>query len=138
MRRISSIWKGLENKHGIEDDEGWSADIEGAAGEMAAAKALNLYCSHPVNTFKGGADVGEYEIRTTSKSSNKLIVRDRDDNDRPFVLVTGTAPHFTVHGWIMGKDAKQEKWKKAPNDRPPAWFVPQSSLHAIDPPTSHS
>jgi hypothetical protein len=125
------VQKGLEDKHGF-DGEPWNIDIEGAAGEIAAAKALGVYWGASVNTFKVGGDVGGLEIRTRSKSEYELLIRDNDPDDSIFVLVTGRSPNFEVVGWMKGKDAKREEWKQTHGGRPPAYFVPQSELHSIE------
>ena len=49
-RHIEALHKGLPDKHGF-DSDGWGAHIEGAAGEMAAAKSLGLYWNGSINTF---------------------------------------------------------------------------------------
>lgn len=108
----------------------WQSDIEAACAEMVVAKYLNVYWDGSVGTFKSVPDVGDVEVRHTPVHSNKLIVRDRDSDDGIYYLVTGEAPYFTVRGWIRGADAKQERWKRDPNNRGlPAYFVPQRELN---------
>ena len=123
-RRLSYEWH-------LPDDT-WGTDIEGAAAEMAFCKAMNRFWSGSVNTFKD-ADVGEnVQIRATTHSNGCLIVRDNDPDDEYFVLVVGKAPDYSVKGWILGGDAKQDEYKKAPNGDPPAYFVPQRALTEIN------
>jgi hypothetical protein len=130
MRHISSLAKGLRDKHGCKLDAGWQVHIEGACGEMAFAKGIGLYWDAGVDTFKA-PDVGLIQVRTRSKDYYELIVR-KDDPDEIFVLVTGTAPCYTIRGWMNGKDAKQEKWLKGHGGREEAYFVPQSALSGIN------
>lgn len=126
-RHIASLR--LKQAHGATDT--WTLNIEGACGELAAAKALNLFWDGSVNTFSAPDLQPNIQVRTRSKSDFGLIVRKKDNDDEIFVLVTGVSPTFVVHGWIYGKDAKQEKWIQTYGDRPAAYFVPQSALHPI-------
>ena len=111
----------------------WTTSIEGAAGEYVVAKVLDRYPSGLV--FGGSyvvADVGDrIHVRTRTKDHYDLIVRDRDPDDEPFVLVTGHAPRYTVRGWIYGRDAKREDWRQTYGGGVPAYFVPQSALRPL-------
>jgi hypothetical protein len=109
----------------------WTLHIEGAAGEMAAAKALGLYWDAPVGTYKHGGDIGALQVRTRSRHSYELIVRDGDRSEDIFVLVTGRAPRFRVHGWIAGGDAKRPEWLREYGGRPAAYFVPHDALQPL-------
>lgn len=132
LRQIESIRLRLQDQFGADPDNAWSIHIEGAAGEMAAAKALGRYWAMPVNTFKEGGDVGELQIRTRPRHHNELIVRPGDRDSDIFVLVTGRSPHFRVHGYITGDQAKCSCWLHGYGGRPPAYFVPQSALRPLD------
>jgi hypothetical protein len=130
IRQIEAIRRKLPDKHGYVGD-GWSLHVEGACGELAFAKALNVYWAGTVNVYKD-ADVGaNIQIRTRSKANYDLLIRSDDSDDEVFVLVTGTAPTFRVVGWILGRDAKQGCWEQTHGNRPPAFFVPQSELRPI-------
>lgn len=88
IRQCSSLKKGLRDSHGAKSDNGWDMHIEGACGEAAVAKALNVFWSGTVDTFKRGGDVGnKIQVRTRSKSYYELIVRKDDrDEDRKSVV----------------------------------------------------
>ena len=131
LRQIESMSRNLPDKHGF-DGPGWNIHIEGAAGEIAAAKALGVFWGGTINTFKSEGDVGKLEIRTTSTKNNRLIVRNGDKDDSAFVLVVGRAPSYQVVGWMTGKEAKQKKYLSAPGGRPPAYFVPREDLKPLD------
>ena len=120
----------LPDVNGYVDKNGWTDDIEGAAAEMAWAKLRDRYWSYAVNTFKSG-DVGNVQVRSASRPTDSLIVRAKDSDIDVFVLMIGRSPTFRAVGWMRGKAAKQEKWERGPNNRPPAWFVPQSELNTI-------
>lgn len=108
------------------DDE-WTTEQDGACAEMAVAKFLGTYWSGSVNSFKL-PDLRNVQVRHTSRSSGRLIVRQNDSDLDVYVLVTGTAPTFRVHGGIRGRDAKRDEWLSDPNGRGPAWFVPPEAL----------
>ena len=131
-RQIASLKDGRRDQHGFNGDDGWTIHIEGAAGETAVAKALNRYLKPTFNVFKSVRDVDMWEVRTRSKHDYDLIVRKGDGDSIPFILVTGRIPNFVVHGWIYGKDAKQDKWVAEYGGRPPAWFVPKGELNSLD------
>ena len=128
FRQIRSLQKNLKDKHGFNGDNGWTIHVEGAAGEMAFAKVMNVYWNMACDVFKAPDIGGNVQIRTRSKDNYELIVRPDDSDTDVFVLVTGKAPNFCVRGWIAGKDAKQAEWSKTYANRPAAFFVPQSEL----------
>lgn len=112
----------------------WQIHIEGACGEMAAAKATGKYWGGTVNTFKSGGDiVSDYwEVRTRSSHDYDLIIRDDDPDDRLYILVTGQAPTYSVRGWMWGRDAKKTAWRKNYGNYQAAFFVPQSYLKDLE------
>lgn len=130
-RHVQALREGRPDRHGARADDGWSLHIEGAAGEMAAARAMGRYWDAPVGTFKHGGDVGAIQVRTRSQHLYELIVRRDDRSEDTFVLVTGRAPRYRVHGWITGADAKRPEWLQAHGGRPPAYFVPHNALRSL-------
>lgn len=110
---------------------GWDTDIEAACSEMATAKLFGIYWNGSVGTFKE-ADLGkDIQIRHTVRDDGCLIVRANDKDDEIYLLTTGKCPIYSVHGWILGADAKNERFLKDPNGRGAAWFVPQHELKDI-------
>jgi hypothetical protein len=102
-------------------------NIQGACAEMAVAKALDKF--FPTN-FE--VDISnEWEVRHSVRKDASLIVRMGDSDVKKFVLVVGQAPKFRIVGWKRGSDAKKSQWLRAPNVRPPAYFVPQKELESI-------
>ena len=133
-RNLCAITKGFKNQSGLGDGFDWQVNVEGACGELALAKILNVYWSGSVNTFKSGGDVGEFQVRTRSKPHYDLIIRDSDKDDSSiFWLVTGCSPVYTIHGWIICGDAKKSEWKQDYGGRIPAYFVPQKALNKNSP-----
>lgn len=131
-RQMAAVLTGKRDKYGIDPEGGWGVHIEGACGEMAVAKYLDRYWNGSVNTFRLGGDVGDLQVRTRSHHDYDLLIREADRAGDTFVLVTGQAPHFRIHGWIEAAEARQPRWLKAHGQRGQAWFVPQSELRTID------
>ena len=137
-RQLSSLRDQRKDKHGF-SGPGWTIHIEGACGELAVAKALGRYWNGSVDTFKDADIPGEHtaigfgkvQVRTRSNAYYDLIVRPDDADQDVYILVTGRAPEFEVHGWIRGRDAKQKMWLRTYGDRPAAYFVPQSALQRL-------
>ena len=127
-RRIVSVDKCLFDNKRV--DSAWETDVEGAISEFVAAKFLGIEWQAGINTFHA-PDVGLIQVRTTQRTDGKLIVRNDDSDDEAFVLVTGTYPNYFICGWLLGKEAKKEKWIYNPNNKGAAWFVPQEALHDI-------
>ena len=133
MRRIVSLQKGLKEKHGNDGSRGWDDNIEGACGECAFAKAMNLYWDGSINRFSAGGDVGErYQIRTLKCHHYDLLVRPGDADEKPYILVTGRSGKYQVHGWAWGREAKREEWLEAKGGREPAYWMPQSELRPLE------
>lgn len=130
-RHIESLKGGDSDQHGCDGMNAWTMHIEGAAGEMAAAKAMGTYYSGSINTYRTGGDVGAIQVRTRSRPEYDLLIRPGDRDGDVFVLVTGRSPDLDVRGWILAKDAKRACWLKAYGGRPPAYFVPQDQLNPI-------
>lgn len=113
-------------------EESRQIHIDGAIGEVAFAKAMNWFYSGSVNTYKNGGDVGAIQVRTRSKHSYDLIVRNNDRDNDIFVLVTGCiSDNYIIHGWIIAKDAKNQKFSKSYGNRPSAYFVTKEYLRSI-------
>lgn len=132
-RNVEALRKNLSSTMPTPDDQTWSIHILGALGECAFAKATGRYWSGSVNTFKAGGDVGAIQVRTRSKHSYDLIVRDNDRDDDIFVLLTGGPHEFIVHGWMRGRDAKTDKYRKNYGGYGEAYFVPKADLQSIEP-----
>ena len=130
LRQLSAVKEGLVNRHGF-DGGGWTEHIEGACGEIAVAKHLGVYWGGSVNTFKAPDLDGGLQVRTRSREDYDLIVRPGDSDEDTFVLVTGKCPHYTIRGWILGRDAKQEKFRADHGGRPSAYFVPHECLQCL-------
>lgn len=138
-RQLESFREGRRDLYGAKSAEGggrgrgWHLHIEGAAGELAVAKALGRFWNGSVNTFRQGGDVGAVQVRTRSRHWYDPIVRTHDRDEDYFVLVTGVAPSFRVVGWIRGADAKRPEWLRDHGGHGEAYFVPRDGLTAFRP-----
>lgn len=137
QRRRYAKSNGLQGKHGIPPEEDTlENDIRGALGEAALAAMLGV--PHEIGTFKRGGDVGAYEVKTPAKPKHSLIIRPGDVNHYPLdkiyvlVLPTDELMKFSIYGWIRLRHAMLPQWRRSPNNRPWAWFVPQHALFSIE------
>lgn len=132
MRHVENLKKGRKDFHGASKDVGWQINIEGCLGEMALSKFLGVYWQGK-GTFRG-ADVGEYDCRTSSRDNGDLILHPNDPDNRIFWLVTGRNGEYVIQGWIKASEGKNQKYWRDPAGGRPAFFVPQSVLnppHAV-------
>jgi hypothetical protein len=112
-RRAEAIWRGYQERYGLDREKVALATYYnqvGAAGELAVAKVVNQHWHANTEYQRGLADVGEIvEVRTLADPDYDLSVRKPDPDDHAFVLVTGEPPTLTIHGWILGADAKKRE-----------------------------
>ena len=128
QRRLDSYRRKLSEKNnGDRNVRSWDFEIDGAAAELVVAKSLNRFYEGPVGNFKGG-DVGDLQVRHTSKEGGRLIVRDEDSDNAYFILVTGVMPTYNIVGYIKGIEAKKKSYLYGPGGNKPAFFVPQDDL----------
>jgi hypothetical protein len=128
-RRVISLTKAHRPRYGVGVDHPWQLDIEGACGEYAVAKVTGLVWTGATSRL---CDVGDnVEVRTRSRAEYDLIVHPADADDRFFVLVTGTAPSYTIRGFLRGLEAKVPAYWQDPAGGRPAFFVPAGALRPI-------
>lgn len=103
------------------------AHMLGAMSELAVAKWRGREWVPLHDNPTGKADVGRnVEVRCSQYPDAHLIVREKDRDDRPFVLVVPDPPWFQVRGWLWGREAKVEKYR-----REDAYWVPQRDLREV-------
>lgn len=132
-RRVRAIHDGRPGMV-AESDLGWERDVVGAIGEYAVARALDR-CWSPSVGFVDTADgdLPGVQVRTTSRSTGSLILRENDPPEFPYVLVlVDRLPVVRIAGWALGADGKiPAYWRErnpAAGIHRAAYFVPQSSL----------
>lgn len=128
MRQTENLKLGRKPAYGAGRSNDWQLNIEGALGEMALAKHLDKYWHK--GTFRG-ADVGQYQCRTSSRDNGDLILHPRDGDKSVFFLVTGRNGSYVIRGWIHGAEGKREEFWRDPAGGRPAFFVPQSVLKDV-------
>jgi hypothetical protein len=110
------------------DGDAWENDIEAAAAERAAAKGLVTYWPGSVNPGREASDLpGGWEVRWCGREDAHLIVRERDDPERRYLLVTGQLGVYELRGWILGREARRDEWRRYEG----VWFVPQPALRPV-------
>lgn len=138
LRQAEAERQGKKDSHSLTHWQGSavqgdaSLHVYGAQGELAAAKALNLYPKFDVNGWHDPDLEPGIQVRARLRKYGELIVRKVDNPDHNYVLVTGEGPEFWVVGWMAGREAMQDKYLSAPGGRPPAWFVPITDLHPLE------
>ena len=91
------------------------------------------YYDSGIGTYKA-PDVGNVQVRHTVLDYGKLILRDGDDPNEPYALMTGRAPNLTYRGWLLGVELKVEKYHANPHNKGWLWWAPQPDLHSGFPP----
>ena len=126
LRQAENLKLGREPAHGAGALNNWQIHIEGALGEYALSKFLNIYW--PGKGQLRAPDVGLVDVRTATRPDSRLILHPDDPDDRQFWLLTGVNGRYMVRGWCWGRDGKKQKFWTDPTGGRPAFFVPQSAL----------
>lgn len=131
-----AIEAGRPDRHGLKNSTD-EIHVLGAIGEMVVAKFLGV-AWEPTQDFneRGKGDVtndGRYEVRCTRRRNGRLIVRDNDHDDRPYILVTHHDDYtFAIRGWMLGRDAKKFPKIELVPGRAPQHVVLQSELNPAE------
>src|SRR5262245_8999872 len=126
LRRYSALMRGRRENF----DEGmtWTGEINGAIGELSAAKHLDVFWSGTVGQIDR-ADVGRYQVRSKQKAKDWHLVRPKDKDEDVFIGVLVEGLRCTLTGWVYGWEAKQERfWRQEYG----AFFVPDDELRPIE------
>jgi hypothetical protein len=127
-RQANAVLNNSEARADMEDEEGWGNHIEGACGEQAVAKFLNIYWEGH-NKYQDEPDLKpNIEVKQRSEHWHDLIIREHENFQQVFILATGLSPKFRIRGWVWGEHVQDKKFWKSPNKRPEAYFIPQSYL----------
>lgn len=127
MRQIMNVRDGREHLYGNNGEDCWTDHIEGAGAEMAVAKHTGQFWNGAVGQFKAD-DVGVLQVRQTGHDRGCLILHHKDHGDKPFILVTGQMPNYTIRGWLYARDGKKREHWRTQGVRHPAFFVQQKYL----------
>ena len=131
IRQVRNISDKRKPKYGAGDLNDWQIHIEGSCGEMVVSQYLNLYWDGNIGSLRAN-DVGHMEVRTRSKHHYDLIIHPDDKDEAKYILVTGINGSYQIHGWIYGKEGKQQKYWSDPAKGRPAYFVPKTELRSLE------
>lgn len=131
MRASRALFNDYRDRNGAPRDQLWQFHIEGACGEIAFCKWRNIFWQ--ADRDFSHADAGTVGVRTRSRLDYELRLFPSDEDDRPYVLVLGVAPKYTLRGWIWGREGKLRKYWGNPtgNSREPAFWVPHSAMRPM-------
>lgn len=128
MRCVAARKNGSKPGRGIQST-GWSEAIEGAAGELAFAKAIDKHWKNMLSDRPNKRpDVAGYEVRMGTGHDYHCPIREDDDDDTKVAFITGNRGDYVVRGWIMARDGKRQEWFRSLAGREPQFYVPQSAL----------
>lgn len=126
-RHLQAVVNGNTRRDGTKAT--WDDDINGALGEYIASLGLEREWNYPGGV--GQPDlVGGIEVRTIMSNDRRLLVKSKDKDDSPFVLVVGTRSHLVwkITGYIYGNEAKKTVFQDPTG---PYYLVDQAFLHPI-------
>ena len=98
----------------------WAAmvavNVQGAIGEVAVAKALNLFFNGSFGVYKLSPDLStkdiKIEVRHSGEKKETCSVREGDDPESVIIFSTGGGPDIEILGWIYAGKAKTDAHKK--------------------------
>jgi hypothetical protein len=130
IQQAKAIREGRRNHLG--HARSMAAEITGALGEIAVAKALKLFWERDVHGFKR-PDVSGFQVRATDRSNGALIVRDNDGLEDIYILVTSlNRTNWILRGWMRGEEARAVgKFEAKGMSSVKAYWVSQKQLHPI-------
>jgi hypothetical protein len=130
-RGIQNLIVGRKDRNGARREECWQYHVDGAFGEIVVAQWRNNYWCGNLGDLDAD-DVDDKQVRMTIRHDGRLIIHDYDNDDKPYILVTGPGPKFVVRGWIYGREGKQKEYWCDPTGKGRfAYFVPQSALRPV-------
>jgi hypothetical protein len=130
MRHVEDMKLARREKYDAPTEGVWDRHVEGCIGELVIAK--HLWVPWVGKGVLRGPDAGDSEqVRTGMKLSHSHLILHKDDaDDLRYWLVCGSGLHYRVHGWLLGRDGKQQKyWGDPFGKNRPAFWVPASDLH---------
>lgn len=133
-RNHEAIAQGKKDAHGFKGsaEAGLECHKLGAAGELAASKALGMPWERRINNFEL-PDLGDnIDVKTRPSNPWKvdLQVRPKAKNHRIFVHVVRLSEfEFRVHGWLYGHEAKRVS--PFTDHRPPVYYTPIIDLRPL-------
>ena len=128
QRRIMNMKRGTKDSRNCDGKNGWTQDINGACGELAASIGTRRQWLAPVTWETTKPDLWpNIQVKTTPYRDGRLTVQLDAEDSQPYILVIGGAPVFKLCGWLYATDAKRTEWIDNPGGRGEAYFVPQGN-----------
>lgn len=139
MRRTSGIFKKRTGRYGAATHgrHWWGIDIESCVAEYAVSRFCNLTWDGMI----GRTDIidvgGLVQVRSTEKSSNRLMLQDPDEDEQPFVLAIVQSNVIMLAGWVFAKEGKKKEYWETHKDQQTgrdrsAYFVPHNGMRPMD------
>lgn len=114
--------------------EGMTNHLFGVLGEKVVAKWAGLHFFVPsVESFELRPDLGEIDVRTAPPGKDRLLIRERDADDKIVVAVQALdfeGWEFVISGWAKAIDVKRNG--EALSGLPKAYVVDAATLHPAD------
>lgn len=98
QRALSARRNGTKDQYGIEQGR-LEADINGAIGEAAFAKYLNVFYHGTIGETEA-IDVACFQTRTTAWPNGHLLIYQKDNPKHLFVLMRHLMPKIFIVGWV--------------------------------------
>lgn len=126
---------GVKNQR-ISEESDFDVEYVGMCGELAVARAMNVYPDLSIASRSGGFDLLSHkgmrmEVKTTKHSTGRLVARLKakaEDSDY-YVLVTGVPPIMTLQGYIPTEEFLTEaRVGQLSPKYPKAFLATQSEL----------
>jgi hypothetical protein len=133
-RTVNAVRRGFEPRH--RNGSLWGGSIEGACTELAGSLVTGLpWTGETVWETPPREPVPDLGRRTEVRWGERRPLlnfdRDRDKDSRAYILVTGFAPNYVVHGWILGGDCRRDEWLTVYPERA-VYRVPLEALNPIN------
>ena len=113
MRHAVCRKTGIKNSK-IGPQSNFLTDLIGIGGELAVAKALNVYPDLTIFPRVGGADLvsqkgARIDVKTTDNPAGRLLVRPHSvDNADIYILVIADFPEFDLAGYATKEEVFSE------------------------------
>lgn len=104
--------------------------IRGAECEFAGSVILNLWWRPTIGQIDQRDIGGLVDARSTVLGEGRLVIRETDPDDVPFILILKRTPLYFALGWMFAGVAK--RWPLLTAFGDPAHFIPQSELWEVD------
>jgi len=128
MRRIYALKANKQGVYGASNESAWDNDINGAVAELACAKWANTFWNGTVG-ITTASDVGPWQVRSKVVDGHRLVVRPTDDEGAVFISALVLIPRVILCGWLLGREAKQDRWLYTYPPKPPMYFIEDKHLN---------